>query len=118
MIRKVLAIIAGYLIFVVTSLALFKLSGRNPHADSTPLFIILTAMYGAFFSFIAGLVTQRIAMTRSMNINFALALIIAGFATFSLFKSDGSHWTQLLAIFLFAPMSIAGGLYYRKRYKS
>jgi hypothetical protein len=34
---------------------------------------------------------------------------MAGFATFSLLKSDGSSWTQLLAIIVFAPVSVLGG---------
>ncbi len=115
MIRQILSVIAGYAIFVVTSLALFKISGQKPHSDSTNLFIILTTIYGAVFSFVAGLVTQLIAITSNLKINYVLAFIIAGFATFSLLKSEGNHWTQLLAIFIFAPVSILGGLFYNKR---
>jgi hypothetical protein len=116
MIRNILGVIAGYAIFATTSLALFKLSGQNPHADATVIFIVLTAVYGAVFSFIAGLITQLIATTKSMTINYVLCFIIAGFAAFSLFKTAGTHWTQLLAIFIFAPVSILGGLFYKKRY--
>ena len=117
MIRKILSIIIGYAIFVVTSLALFKIARKDPHLDPTTTFIILTTIYGAIFSFVAGLVTQLIARTANLKINYLLAFIIAGFATFSFFKSDGNHWTQLLAIFIFAPTSILGGLFYNKRYK-
>jgi CDP-diglyceride synthetase len=116
MIRKILSIIAGYAIFVVTSLALFKLSGQNPHANPTTSFLIITIIYGAVFSFVSGLVTQLIAKTANLKVNYILAFIIAGFATFSFFKSEGNHWTQLLAIFIFAPVSILGGLFYKKRY--
>ena len=115
MIRNILSIIVGYVIFVITALALFKFSGVKPHADPTTVFVILTAIYGAVTSFIAGLVTQIIAQVKTLKINYILAFIIAGFATFSLFKSDGNHWTQLLAIFIFAPASILGGLIYKKR---
>lgn len=115
MIRQILSVIAGYAIFVVTSLALFKISGQKPHSDSTTLFIILATIYGAVFSFVAGLVTRLIAKTSNLKINYVLAFIIAGFATFSLLKSEGNHWTQLLAIFIFAPVSILGGLFYNKR---
>ncbi len=115
MIRKILSVIAGYAIFVVTSLSLFKISGQKPHSDPTNLFVILTAIYGTFFSFIAGLVTQLLSKTRNLKVNYILAFIIAGFATFSLLKSEGSHWTQLLAIFIFAPVSISGGFFYNKR---
>jgi hypothetical protein len=115
MIRKFLSVIAGYAIFVVTSIALFNISGQKPHSDPTNIFAILTAIYGTFFSFIAGLVTQLLSRTLNLKINYILAFIIAGFATFSLIKSEGNHWTQILAIFIFAPVSILGGLFYNKR---
>ena len=118
MIRKILSIIIGYAIFVVASLALFKIAKKDPHSDPTTAFIILTTIYGAIFSFVAGLVTQLIARTADLKTSYLLAFIIAGFATFSFFKSDGNHWTQLLAIFIFAPTSILGGLFYIKQYKN
>ena len=115
MIRIILAIITGYTIFVITSLTFFKVSGQNPHADATPLFIIGTAIYGVISSFISGLITKLISKTKNLRINYILAFIIAGFATFSFFKAEGNHWTQILAIFIFAPISILGGLFYNKR---
>jgi hypothetical protein len=115
MIRKILAVFAGYFIFVVTSLALFKISGQDPHGQATPTFKILTAVYGVIFAFLSGLVLKLIARTKNLNLNYILAFIIAGFAAFSLVKSEGSHWTQLFAIFIFAPVSISGGLFIDKR---
>jgi uncharacterized membrane protein len=115
MIRKILGVIVGYAIFVATSLALFKLAGQDPHGQATTNFQILTAVYGAVFSFFSGLVLQLIAKTKNLNLNYILAFIIAAFATFSLIKSVGSHWTQLLAITIFAPISIIGGLFINKR---
>lgn len=110
MIRKILGIIAGYAIFVATSLALFKISKRDPHSDPSTYFVIVTIIYGAFFSLIAGFVTQLIAKS-TLRLNYILAFIIAGFATFSLLKSEGNHWTQILAVFIFTPMSIFGGMF-------
>jgi hypothetical protein len=115
MIRKITGVILGYAIFVVSALAFFKLSGKDPHADPTIIFATLTAVYGVVFSFTGGLVAQLIARTTDLKINYILALIIAGFATFSLIKTGGNHWTQLLAIFIFAPASIAGGQFYLNR---
>ena len=117
MTRNIFSVIAGYAIFVVTSLALFKLSGQNPHADPTPGFAILAAIYGILFSLVAGLVAHRLSKTKDLTINYVLALIIAAFATFSLVQSAGHHWTQLLAIFVFAPASILGGWLDTKRYR-
>jgi len=115
MIRKILGVFVGYVIFAATSLALFKLSGQDPHGQTTTSFKILTVIYGAIFSFLSGLILQLISQTKNLNLNYVLAFIIAGFATFSLLKSDGSYWTQLFAIFIFAPISILGGLFFNKR---
>ena len=116
MIQNFLSVIAGYAIFVITSLALFKLSGQNPHADPTVFFAVVTVIYGAIFSFVAGFVAQLIARAKNLKVNYVLAFIIAGFAAFSFFKSTGNHWTQLIAILIFAPVSILGGLFCNKRY--
>ena len=110
MIRKILAVIVGYAIFVITSLLLFKISGQKPHADAANFFIICSAIYGALFSIIAGYATNLISKSSTLNVNYILALLIAGFASFSLFKSEGNHWTQILAIVIFAPISILGGM--------
>jgi len=115
MLRQILGIITGYAIFVVSSLALFKISGVDPHSDASIAFMVLTVIYGVTFSFISGLITQLIAKIKTLKLNYILALIIAGFAAFSLIKSEGSHWTQLFAIIIFAPVSILGGLIYTKR---
>jgi uncharacterized membrane protein len=116
MVRQILSVLAGYAIFVVTSLALFRTTGQNPHLMATTSFIILTSVYGAVFSFISGLISQTIAKTRTLTINYILAFVIAAFATFSLLKSEGSHWTQILAILVFAPISIAGGIFFIRRH--
>lgn len=116
MTRKILGIIVGYAIFVISSLLFFGVSGQAPHADATISFMILTAVYGAIFSFISGFVSQLIAKTKDLKLNYLLAIIIAGFATFSFIKASGNHWTQLLAIFIFAPVSILGGQFYNKKY--
>jgi len=110
MIRQILSVIAGYAVFVISSLLLFEVSGQKPHEDAINLFIIFAAIYGALFSIIAGYVTRLISKTQSLNSNYILAIIIAGFALFSLLASNGSHWTQILAIVIFAPISIVGGM--------
>lgn len=115
MIKSILGIIIGYAIFVATSLALFKFSGQKPHADTTIGFMILTIIYGAISSFLSGFVAQFISKSKELKVNYVLAFIIAGFATFSYFKSTGNHWTQICAIFIFAPVSILGGIFYNKR---
>jgi hypothetical protein len=115
MTKQILGIIAGYTIFVISSVLLFRLSGVKPHSEASVTFMFLTFVYGTVFSFISGLVTQTISKTKNLKVNYILFVIMAGFAAFSLFKSDGSSWTQLLAIFIFAPISILGGLFMIKK---
>lgn len=109
MIKQILGVVAGYAIFVVSSIVLFRISGVKPHSDASGVFMILTFVYGTVFSGISGFVCQLISKTNSLKTNYILCLIMAGFAIFSLLKSDGSSWTQLLAIFVFAPISVMGG---------
>jgi hypothetical protein len=115
--RNVLAVILGYAVFVISAVLLFQLSGIDPHADPTPGIIILTIVYGLLFSFAGGFLTQLISNSGKLTINYILAGIMAGFATFSLLKTTGNHYSQYAAIFLFAPASILGGAIYLKRKK-
>jgi len=115
MIRKIAGVIIGYIIFAISALALFKFSSQDPHADPATVFIVLTAVYGIIFSFLGGLVAALIARAIDLKVNYMLAFIIAGFAAFSFIKTNGNHWTQLLAIFAFTPASILGGRFYLRR---
>ena len=115
--RNILAVIVGYAIFVISALLLFQFSGVDPHQDPSIGFIVLSIVYGVSFSFIGGLLTQLISRTGTLTINYVLAVIMAGFATFSLLKTSGNHYSQLAAIFLFAPASIIGGVGYLKKIK-
>ncbi|RZK37139.1 MAG: hypothetical protein EOO90_25945 [Pedobacter sp.] len=109
MIRKILAVIVGYIIFAATALAFFKVFDIEAHSSASTSVMIQTAINGIIFSALAGWITQLIAKTDNLKINYILALLIAAFATFSFFKASGEHWTQLMAIFIFAPVSIVGG---------
>ena len=109
MIRNVLGVIVGYLVFAVSAVLLFKLSGIDPRADPTVQTVILVVAYGSVFSAFGGFLAAAIAATRVIIVNYVLAAIMAAFAAFSLFSSSGSHYTQLAAIFLFAPASLVGG---------
>lgn len=113
--RNTIGIIIGYAVFVISAVLLFQLSGIDPHADPTPGIVALTVGYGLIFSFVGGLVAQLISMSGTLTIHYILALVMAGFAAFSMFKTDGNHYTQLAAICLFAPASILGGIIYLKR---
>lgn len=111
MLRKIAAILAGYAIFVIAAVILFQVSGVDPHSDPSTLFLIGVLACGIASSLIGGFVAQLIVKEGRLTVNFILALIIAGFATFSYFKTTGNHYSQIAAIFLFAPVSILGGYF-------
>lgn len=115
MARNIIGLIVAYLVFAVSAFVLFRLSGYAPHQPQPIAFEILTAIYGLFFSILAGAVQQFIARSGNLIVNYALAAMIIVFAAASLITSTGSHWTQWLAILLFAPASVAGGRLYLRR---
>ncbi|HQX56897.1 MAG TPA: hypothetical protein PLP07_13290 [Pyrinomonadaceae bacterium] len=114
LVRNIAAVVCGYLIFAVSAVALFKLSGIDPHADYGFALRCVVVSAGIVFAFVGGYIAKLIAASRSLTVNLVLALVVAGFAAFSLFKSVGEHYTQISAILLFAPASVLGG-YTRRR---
>lgn len=108
--RNTLAVISGYAVFAISAVLLFQLSGINPHQDPSAGTLTMTIACGMAFSFLGGGLTQLLSKPGTLTVNFILAGIMAGFAAFSLFKTSGNHYSQIAAIFLFAPASIAGGL--------
>ena len=113
-VRNVVAVIVGYLLFAVSAVLLFNLSGIDPHADASIGTIALVIVFGAVFAFAGGYLTKLIAATKTMIANYVLVVIMASFAAFSFFTSPGNHYTQIAAIFLFAPISLVGGLLRRR----
>jgi tellurite resistance protein TehA-like permease len=113
--RIILGVIAGYALFVISAVLLFQLAEIDPHADPSVGIAVVTIGFGLIFSFLGGMLAQWIGGQGKLTVNYALAIILAGFAAFSLIKSSGNHYSQLAAIFLFAPASLLGGIYLRKK---
>ena len=112
--RNILGVVFGYLLFAVSAVLLFALSGIDPHVDAGFGTMAIVVLFGAIFSFAGGFVAKLIADGGTMMVNYVLALLTAGFAAFSLIKSPGSHYTQISAIVIFAPLSFVGGLVCRR----
>ena len=116
MIRNILGVIVGYLIFAVSAVLLFKISGQNAHGETSVAFAIFVILYGSVFATVGGFAAKLIAGGKNLLSNYILATLMAAFAAFSLFSTSGNHYTQIAAIFLFAPLSILGGyLFLRKK---
>ena len=109
-VRNIAAVIVGYLIFAVSAVLLFNVSGIDPHAETGLTTKFGVVVFGCVFSFIGGYFAKLIAAANALTVNIVLAILMAAFATFSFFKSPGEHYTQIAAIFLFAPASLLGGI--------
>jgi hypothetical protein len=115
--RSVGAIVAGYLIFALSGLALFRLSGQDPHASGDPAFMMTSVIVGFMFAMVGGYVAGRIAPDHPRRHAFAVGLLIAIGALVSLAMSgpEASTWSQSAALTLMAPgAAIAGALVKRR----
>jgi len=111
MVRSVLAVIAGYLVFAVSAILLFRLSGHDPHAPAETGFVIVTILYGMFFATLAGFLAALLGKRFEMEHALAVASLIAALGAASLLASvkSGAIWTQLAAILIIAPCAMLGG---------
>jgi hypothetical protein len=112
-VRSVIAVVAGYLIFAVSAIALFKLSGQAPHAPASIGFMIISILYGIVFAALSGFVAAWMAKRYEFEHGLAVASVIAAIGAASWLTSAGSDakWTQLAALLVMAPSAIAGGWY-------
>lgn len=109
--RHVLAVLAGYVIFALLSVALFALSHRDPHAAQDSVFVAFSLVYGILAAALAGYVAASIGRVNPLSHARTLALAIAAVAIVSLLSRPGagSIWTQLASLVLFAPSTLVGG---------
>lgn len=110
MLRSIGAVVAGYLVFAVSAVALFQLTGRNPHAPQPLWFIVAVTLYGMLFAALGGLLAVRLSASRSLRHAMALAGVVALGATVSLLTSPAADatWSQWTALALMAPSAYAG----------
>lgn len=116
MIRSILAVIIGYLIFAVSAVLLFSLSGRDSH-DVVPMwFLLISIVYGAFFAALGGYITATITPLNKFRHAAILSIVIGTGAWVSLLSrpGKGAIWSQLSALLAMAPAAMIGG-YLRNR---
>jgi hypothetical protein len=110
-IRSILAVVVGYLVFGASAGALFALSGRDPHAPAALDFMVLSTVHGMFFAALGGFVAALVA-GRSPKLHAGvLGGLIASGALLSIISasSTGSVWSQLTAAIFMAPCALLGG---------
>lgn len=112
-VRSAIAVVAGYLIFAASAVALFKLSGHDPHAPAGIGFMVFSIIYGIIFAALGGFVTAWLARRYEFEHALGVASIIAAVGAASMLTQSGGDvvWTQLAALLVMAPSAIAGGWY-------
>jgi peptidoglycan/LPS O-acetylase OafA/YrhL len=116
MVRSILGVIFGYLVFAISAVLLFRITNRNPDDPAEFAFVAFSIAYGACFGMLAGLIAARVAGRRQVLHAGIVAVLVALGAAISIafHPRQGSLWTQLSAIFIFAPSAMLGG-YVRSR---
>ena len=110
-IKSILAVVVGYLVFAVSAFAFFKLSGQPPHQEATLPFIVGSTVFGMVVALLGGYVAAWLAGRRPLAHALAVAAIMALGATVSLIATlgKGSIWSQIAGLALIAPSAVVGG---------
>lgn len=111
MLRSVSAVVGGYLIFALSAVVLFHLSGRDPHAPQPLWFVVAAVVYGMGFAALGGIFAARLALGRGLLHAGIVAVVVALGASVSLVASPGAGatWSQWTALALMAPSAYIGG---------
>ena len=111
MLRSAGAVAAGYVVFAVSAVLLFQLSGRAPHADAPLAFKVASAIWGAVFALVGGWLAAHVSVRRPATHAAAVAALIAIGAIASLAaRPSDAIWSQVAALAVMAPCAWMGGL--------
>lgn len=110
--RSVLAVIVGYMVFAVSAFAVFRVSGRAAHGDAPMSFILLTTACGIMFALLGGYVAAWLAGRAPRVHGAAVGAVLALGAAVSLASTlgHGAIWSQIAALALMAPSAVLGGM--------
>ena len=110
--RRILGVVVGYVIFAVSAVLLFRLSGHDPHAQQTVRFIVGSVVYGMVFAAFGGYVSAALGGGNPLVQGGAVGIIIALGAVVSLLAGPhaGALWSRLSALFLMAPSAPVGSI--------
>lgn len=111
MTRSVVAVIAGYLVFAVSAVLLFQVSGIDPHARPELFLGVLSVVYGMAFAALAGFAAAALAKRHEILHASLVAGVMAVLAIVSLLTQIGeaSAWSELATVFAMAPAAVLGG---------
>jgi len=110
--KSILAVLSGYLVFGLSSIALFMVSGVDPRQEPELGFRIWSTVYGTAFALLGGYIAARFAGKYELRHASAMAAVVGLIATVSLVAQPGhmSTWSQIAALGFMVPGAVLGGL--------
>jgi hypothetical protein len=111
LLRSIVAVLLGYVLFAASSGAIFIVSGHAAHAPASMAFMSVTIVAGMAFAAAGGYVAGWLAGRRPMAHALAMAVVLAVGAAVSLAMTigHGAVWSQVAALLLMAPSAVLGG---------
>lgn len=113
MLRSVLAVLTGYLIYAIPTVVLYRAAGQAPSPAEPPNGIVLAAtLQGILFACLGGYVAAWIARVQDRLHAGVVALIIATSALLQAFgRPDATAGgAPLTVLFFISPSAFLGGL--------
>lgn len=114
--RSVAAVVAGYLVFGISTAAMFALGGQDPLRPAPVLFMIVSTVLGILAAALGGWVGARLAPFQPRRHAAAVAILLGTIALVSLVLHPAGSpvWSPIAALCLMAPAAYAGGRSARK----
>jgi O-antigen/teichoic acid export membrane protein len=111
LLRSVVVVLVGYIIFAASAFAVFFFSGQRAHAEATVPFMLVSVGSGIVFAVIGGYVAAWLAGRNPLAHGVAVAGLLAVGAAVSLASTlgHGAIWSQVAALVLMAPAAALGG---------
>jgi hypothetical protein len=110
-VRSIVAVVVGYLVFALSVFAFFQVSGQAPHQVAPVSVMLASSAFGVVSALLGGYVAAWLAGRRPMRHGGAVAVVLAVGALVSLLSTfgKGAIWSQVAALVLMAPSAIFGG---------
>lgn len=106
--RLVVGVALGYVVFAVSAVAIFLLTGHDPHGPASIAFKVGSIVYGMAFAALGGYLATRLARTPTAAT--AVGVVIGALAVLSaVLDGQGFWWSQVAALVLMAPSAVIGG---------
>ncbi len=120
MLRQVLGVLVGYLVFAAPVMLFFRVAGRDPHAPAGLGFVLGSLAFGVVCALVGGWLAARIATTPARAVRWPVlgvaALIALGAAATLVFelRHGGAMWSPLAGLLLMPAAVLVGGSLYRR----